>query len=286
MRPALAAVTDLRAVVTDLDGTIVRPDETVSAATIAAIAALRAAEVPLIVATARTPAGISVLGPLLAEVSVAVCCNGAIGVARPNSEVLWQHWLDDSVVVELADHLAATWRDAGLGSYNGRSWLLSPGYYAARGRRPRGPQYVVPMAELRHRPASALAVCHPRLPAAELAAELSASGLLTGRGTIDFGADDVVDIAPPGVTKGAGVRAALEHLAIDPAAATAFGDGRNDLPVVAVVGQFVAMAGGDPGLLAAATAVTGSVMDDGFADFLQRIVVGYERSTMSPAARD
>ena len=91
MRPAPRAVTDLRAVVTDLDGTIVRPDGTVSAATVTVVAALRAAEVPLIVATARTPAGISVLGPVLAEVSVAVWCNGAIGLVRPGSEVLWQH---------------------------------------------------------------------------------------------------------------------------------------------------------------------------------------------------
>jgi Cof subfamily protein (haloacid dehalogenase superfamily) len=274
MRPDLGAPKDLRAVVTDLDGTIVRPDGTVSAATVAAVAALRAAGVPLIVATARTPAGISVLGPLLAEVSVAVCCNGAIGLARPGGELLWQHWLDDSVVAKLADYLAETWPDAGLGNYNGRSWLLSPGYFAARGRRPRGPQHVVSVAELRHRPASTLAVCHPRLSAAEVAGKLIASGVLAERATIDFGADDVVDIAPPGVTKGAGVRAALEHLAIDPAAATAFGDGRNDLPIVAVVGRFVAMAGGDPGLLAAAAAVTGSVIDDGFADFLKPIFSG------------
>jgi len=286
MRPAPGAVTDLRAVVTDLDGTIVRPDGTVSAATVTAVAALRAAEVPLIVATARTPAGISVLGPVLAEVNVAVCCNGAIGLVPPAREVLWQHWLDESLALELADHLAATWPDAGLGSYNGQSWLLSPGYHAARGRRPRGPQHVMPVAELRHRPASTLAVCHPRLSAEEVAAKLTASGLLAGRATIDFGADDVVDIAPPGVTKGTGVRAALEHLAIDPAAATAFGDGRNDLPVVTVVGQFVAMAGGDPGLLAAAAAVTGSVMDDGFAGFLQPILGAREQSTTSVSPND
>jgi Cof subfamily protein (haloacid dehalogenase superfamily) len=281
VRPDLKAVRDLHAVVTDLDGTIVRPDETVSAATVAAVAALRAAEVPLIVATARTPAGISVLGTVLAEISVAVCCNGAIGVVPRGSEVLWQHWLDHSVVAELADHLAARWPDAGIGSYNGRSWLLSPGYYAARGRRPRGPQHVVPVAELRRRPASTLAVCHPRLSAADVAAKLTASGVLAGRATIDFGADDVVDIAPPGVTKGTGVRAALEHLAIDPATATAFGDGRNDLPVITVVGHFVAMAGGDPRLVAAAAAVTGSVMDDGFARFLQPAFVGHEQSTTS-----
>jgi len=267
----LAAVPDLGAVVTDLDGTIVRPDETVSAATINALAALRSAGVPVIVATGRTPAGISVLGPVLAEVSAAVCCNGALGVIPPSGDVLWQHWLDDSVVPELADYLAATWPEAGLGSYDGESWMLSPGYFAAGGRRPRGQQHVVPVAEIRQRPACSVAVRHPRLPAGEVAAELTASGVLSGRATIDYGAEDAIDIAPSGVTKGAGVRAALEHLAIDPAAVTAFGDGRNDLPVVAVVGQFIAMAGGDPGLLAAAAAVTGSVLDDGFADFIQPI---------------
>lgn len=259
------------AVITDLDGTIVRPDETVSTATTAAVAALRAAGVPLIAATARTPAGITVLGPLLAEVSAAVCCNGALGVGAAGTGVLWQHWLDDMVVVNLADYLTATWPEAGLGSYDGRSWLLSPGYYAARGRRPRGPQYVVPVAEIRQRPASTLAVCHPRLPASEVTAELTASGVLAGLATIDFGADDVADIAAAGTSKGSGVSAALEHLGVEPAAAIAFGDGRNDLPVVAVVGQFVAMAGGDAGLIAAATAVTGSVTDDGFADFIQSI---------------
>lgn len=151
--------------------------------------------------------------------------------------------------------------------------------HTARGRRPRGPQHVVPVADLRGHRASTLAVCHPRLLAAEVAAELTASGLLAGRATIDYGADDVVDIAPRGITKGTGVRASLEHLAIDPSAATAFGDGLNDLPVVAVVGQFVAMTGGDPSLLAVAAAVTGSVVDDGFADFIKPILIDHEMTT-------
>jgi hydroxymethylpyrimidine pyrophosphatase-like HAD family hydrolase len=47
----------IRAVITDLDGTIVRPDGTVSLATAVAVRALRAARLPLILATARTPAG-------------------------------------------------------------------------------------------------------------------------------------------------------------------------------------------------------------------------------------
>jgi len=200
-----------------------------------------------------------------------VCCNGALGLGAAGSELLWQHWLDDQAVPDLVDFLAAAWPEAGLGSYDGGSWLLSPGYYAARGRRPRGPQYVVPVAELRQRRASTLAVCHPRLPAGAVVSELTASGVLAGRATIDFGGDDVADIAPPGITKGAGVGAALELLGVEPAAVIAFGDGRNDLSVVSVVGQFIAMTGGDPALVAAAAVATGSVTDDGFADFLRPI---------------
>ena len=183
---------------TDLDGTIVRPDETVSAATLAAVAALRSAAVPLIVATGRSPAGVTVLGPVLADVSVAVCCNGAIGYVPGDGQVLWQHWLDNSVARELADYLAATWPEAGLGSYDGGTWLLSPGYFRARGRRPRGPQHVVSVTELCQRPASTLTVRHPRLSAGEVAAELTAAGVLTGRATIEYGADDAIDIAPIG----------------------------------------------------------------------------------------
>jgi Cof subfamily protein (haloacid dehalogenase superfamily) len=281
MLPDMPVLTGVDAVVTDLDGTIVRPDRTLSVGTVAAVAALRAAGVPLIVATARTPAGITVLGPVLAEVGAAVCCNGAIGLGAGGAGVLWQHWLDDTVVPDLADHLAVTWPEAGLGSYDGLGWLLSPGYYAARGRQPRGPQRVAPVAELCQRPASTLAVCHPRLPAGQVAAELAASGLLAGRATIDYGADDVVDIAPAAVNKGTGVRAALAGLGIDPARAIAFGDGRNDLPVAAVVGRFVAMADGDPSLLEAAAAVTGSVTDDGFADFIGSALVGHEVNPIS-----
>jgi haloacid dehalogenase-like hydrolase len=130
MLPDLAGVAELEAVVTDLDGTIVRRDGTISVGTVAAVAALRAVGVPLIAATARTPAGICVLGPLLAEISAAVWCNGAIGLGAAGAGVLWQHWLAGPVVPELADFLAVTWPEAGLGSYDGSGWLLSPCYYA------------------------------------------------------------------------------------------------------------------------------------------------------------
>jgi hypothetical protein len=272
----------VRAVVTDLDGTIVRADGSVSAATSAAARALRAAGIPLVAATARTPAGLTVLGPLLADVTMAVCCNGAIGLGRAGAAVRWQECLSQQVVSDLVGLLTAVLPGAGLGSYDGRGWALSPEYYAARGRRPRGGQRVLGVPEICRRAACALAVCHPDLPAPGLAGLLTASGLLDGRATISYGADDVVDIAPAGVDKGTGVRRALESLRIQAAAAVGFGDGHNDLPMVPVVGRFVAMADAGPQLREVADEVTQSIAADGFAGWLSRAGLDLGPATPQP----
>lgn len=65
--PALARIVrgmQIRAVVTDVDGTIAREDGLVSAATLRASRALTAVGVPLVAATARTPIGLVALQPL------------------------------------------------------------------------------------------------------------------------------------------------------------------------------------------------------------------------------
>jgi hydroxymethylpyrimidine pyrophosphatase-like HAD family hydrolase len=69
----------IRAVVTDLDGTIVGKDGSVSAATVQASRELAKKGIPLIAATARTPNGLAVLRPLMPAITAAVCCNGESG---------------------------------------------------------------------------------------------------------------------------------------------------------------------------------------------------------------
>jgi hydroxymethylpyrimidine pyrophosphatase-like HAD family hydrolase len=260
----------VRAVVTDLDGTIVRSDGSISPATAAAATALHLAGIPLIAATARTPAGIGILGPVQDQLTAAVCCNGAIGLGTAGRDVAWQDVMDPGVVSDLAGWLAAELPGAGIGAYDGQGWSLSPEYYAARGRAPRGSQQVMPVGDFGRRHFCVVAVCHAEVAAATLAAMLSASGLLDGRATVDYGADDIVDIAPPGADKGTGVRRALALLGIDPARAVAFGDGPNDRAMIGAVGRFVAVASGFPDVLAAATEVTEGIDGDGFAGWLRR----------------
>jgi hydroxymethylpyrimidine pyrophosphatase-like HAD family hydrolase len=265
----------VRAVVSDLDGTIVLPGGVLSPATIAAVQALHAADIAFVPATARTPAGLFVIEPVLPQVSAVVCCNGAIGLGPGGADLLWQEHFGAGVVPDLAALLGTALPGSGLASYDGRAWALSPPYIEALavwapGRLHWGNQEVVPMPELSLRPASLLAVCHPDLPAAELADLLARPGVLDDRATITFAADQVVNISPAGVDKGTGVRRALAALGVDPAGAVAFGDAPNDLPVIGSVGRFVAMANSTPQVLAAAAETTGSVTADGFAAWLSR----------------
>jgi hypothetical protein len=70
------------AVVMDLDGTVIRRDGAVSEATLHAAQVLKERGVPLLAATARTPAGVDTLHTLSPFLTFAVCCSGAVGPDR------------------------------------------------------------------------------------------------------------------------------------------------------------------------------------------------------------
>ncbi len=67
-----------------------------------------------------------------------------------------------------------------------------------------------------------------------------------------------------------GVRMLCRHLGIDLSEAAAFGDDENDLEVLRVCGQGIAVANAIPEALAAADFVTGSNLQDGVADYIER----------------
>jgi hypothetical protein len=253
-----------RAVVTDLDGTIVRDDGSVSAATLTAAEQLRSRGIPLVAATARTPAGIRVLETLRPYLAVAVCCGGALGASPADGRTLWRDDLAPASV-DLVVRLVAGWFPAaGVAAYDGRRWLMTPDYAATRGAAPRGPSTVVPLGALTRSPACAMAVCHPDLDAGELARGLTSAGL-DGSVTVTWSGLGVVDIMAAGVDKYTGVSRALDRLAVPAPDTVVFGDMPNDLPMFRLCGYRVAMGNAHPEVRAAADAVARSVDDDGFA---------------------
>ena len=80
------------------------------------------------------------------------------------------------------------------------------------------------------------------------------------------------EVLPPGVNKGSGVAALLEHLGVPPDAAVACGDAENDVEMLRLVGVGVAMGNAKPPALAAADVVVASNDDDGVAEAVRRFV--------------
>jgi Cof subfamily protein (haloacid dehalogenase superfamily) len=256
------------AVVTDLDGTVVRSDETVSAATIEACRSLRARDIPVIAATARSPAGVRALQDLAPLLALAVCCGGSVGYAPESGSLLWRDTLQADAVRALLAFVRTALPEAGVAVYDGDSWRMTEAYLAIRTSRHRGPSAVVPVEALSEGSACAMTLCHPELAPAELIPLLAARGPALN---LSYAGPEIVEIAPAGIDKASGVARALREVGVPADRAVAFGDMPIDIPMFTVVGHSVAMADAPPEVLAAATSVTPTVAEDGFATALSRL---------------
>ncbi|CAI5944073.1 unnamed protein product, partial [Closterium sp. NIES-64] len=88
------------------------------------------------------------------------------------------------------------------------------------------------------------------------------SAATAGRATVTQAVPDMLEILPPGQSKGAGVRVLLDHLKLSAEQVMAIGDGENDLEMIEMVGWGVAMANGSEKTKAVAKATVASNDDD------------------------
>jgi Cof subfamily protein (haloacid dehalogenase superfamily) len=90
--------------------------------------------------------------------------------------------------------------------------------------------------------------------------------------TIVQALDYMVEILPPGASKGDGLRRVLAHLQIDPARVMALGDGENDVEMLQLAGLGVAMGNAMPAAQQAADVITATNDEDGVAQALARFL--------------
>jgi len=81
-----------------------------------------------------------------------------------------------------------------------------------------------------------------------------------------------LDLAPEGITKASALEWVRGRLDVPAADTLAIGDGRNDLEMFGWAGRSVAMGQSSAEVLAAADQVTASVLDDGAALVLERLL--------------
>jgi HAD superfamily hydrolase (TIGR01484 family) len=260
-------------VATDLDGTLLRDDETVSRRTRDALAAVTAAGAAHIIVTGR---GVPWTRHVLDDLGyhgIAVCGQGAQVYHAGEHRLLTSLTLDRQlaglalakIAAEIGPLAVAASRDGLDGDV-----LIGPGYRVQEGPLPYVP-YEDP-ADLWAAPLTKLYIQHPDLDDDALAqtARLVVGALVD----IVVAGPGIVEVLPLGLSKATGLSLAARRLGLRAADTIAFGDMPNDIPMFGWAAHGVAMANAHDELKAVAHEITDSNEDDGIAVVLERLLAG------------
>jgi len=259
----------VRLVASDLDGTLLRPDETVSGRTRAALAAARRAGITVVLVSGRQPRSLGPIAERIGVGGIAICANGAL---------LWDldsgRLVDSSpLAVDLAARLVRALREAVPGALFAveleGGFGREAGWDDGLGGAPAG-ALEADALELIGGPVVKLLVRHPTLPFAEVAERARAA--VGDEAVVTWAGLRLVEISAAGVTKAFALERLCRRLGIDAAEVVAVGDMENDLAMLAWAGTAVAVANAAPEVLEAADEVTASNTEDGVAQLLERIL--------------
>jgi hydroxymethylpyrimidine pyrophosphatase-like HAD family hydrolase len=264
-------------IATDLDGTLVRSDETVSGYSNDVLARVRAAGIPIVGATGRGPRLTDLVRNDIPSADYLVMGGGGrvVDVSDPEHPVvLRDERLDGAVLADLLALLeaevgtlsilveAGDGQDAPLWGDPDPAWRY-PEVVEARVRAEAlaGP---VIKGFARH------AACD-----ADTLLGVARSVVPPGVATVTQAGLGYIEICPAGVDKGSGLAVVALALGVDPADVLVFGDMPNDVPMFNWAGfGRVAVANAHPVVLALADEVTLSNDEDGVAVYLDGILTG------------
>ncbi|MFB7497364.1 HAD family hydrolase [Streptomyces sp. NPDC056161] len=259
-------------VATDLDGTLLRSDGSVSRRTRDALATAAAAGAAHIVVTGRAVPWTRHILDDLGYQGLAVCGQGAqvydAGEHRLLTAVTLDRQLAGVALAKIEVEVGPLFLAASRSGLDGEV-LVGPGY-AVTGSLPSTP--FTDVADLWAAPLTKIYIQHPELSDDELAeaARRAAGGFVT----VAMAGEGVVELLPLGLTKATGLSVAARRLGLKPADTIAFGDMPNDIPMFGWATHGVAMANAHEELKAVAHEVTSSNDEDGIAVVLERLLNG------------
>lgn len=267
----------ISAVISDIDGTLVTNERVLTERSCFAASALRRAGIAFSIISSRPPRGITDLIKRLGITTPSGCFNGGI-LLGPDLSVIQQHLLPPDVarlaVDVITSHGAAVW------VFSGSDWLLQnpAGAYVDHEARTVG---FAPIAVTDFGRA---------LDGAAKIVGVSKNAILLKRceaeGRVVLGADATVarsqlyylDVTSRLANKGAALLAMSKLLSIPTANIVVIGDGANDVAMFRQSGLSIAMGNAETSVKAAADFVTGSNGEEGFAEAIDRIILGGDRT--------
>jgi hydroxymethylpyrimidine pyrophosphatase-like HAD family hydrolase len=259
---------NVRLVATDLDGTLLRSDGTISPRTRSALAALEKAGVALVVVTARPPRWMAPIGEITGHTGLAICANGAVTYDLRAERIVDRCLLPLDVAAEAVGRLLAAVPEGKFGVETGDEFVCEPGYM----RHQWDSELDAPTAEV----ADLVAMPSVKLLFGCPGWNLDDLSAVTVRAVGDLlevthsnPERVVIELSVKGVTKATTLARFCKSKDIPREDVLAFGDMPNDLPLLAWTGTSYAVANAHPDVLAAVIRHTASNDADGVAQVLE-----------------
>ncbi|MER7840203.1 HAD family hydrolase [Streptomyces sp. NPDC096040] len=266
----MVAPTPYSLIATDLDGTLLRTDDTLSERSLAALARAGRAGARHLVVTGRPAPRVRPLLDDLGCTGLAVCGQGAQVYDAGTARLLWSVTLDrelaETALGKIEAEVGQVYAAVDQDGVDGLT-LIEPGYLM--------PHPTLPALRVGRRddlwcaPISKVLLRHHTLSDDELAA--TARSVVGSLATVTMSGPGTVELQPCGVTKATGLALAADHLGLSREQAVAFGDMPNDIPMFDWASYGVAMANAHPELKTVADEITLSNEDDGIAVVLERL---------------
>ncbi|MEV7613184.1 HAD family hydrolase [Streptomyces sp. NPDC089799] len=260
-----------RLIATDLDGTLLRADESISERTREALAAATAAGAAHIVVTGRAVPWTRHILDDLGYRGLAVCGQGAqvyhAGEHRLLTSLTLDRQLAGLALAKIEAELGPVFLAASRDGLDG-DVLVGPGYRVQEGPLPY--VFLEDTAELWAAPLTKLYVQHPGLDDDTLAEK--AREVVGALVDVVVAGPNIVEILPLGLSKATGLSLAARRLGVKKTETIAFGDMPNDIPMFGWASHGVAMANAHRDLKAVADEVTTSNEEDGIAVVLERLL--------------
>jgi len=259
-----------RLIATDLDGTIVRSDGTISQRTFTAFARAEEAGARFVLVTGRPPRWMRSIAAAFGHRGTAICANGALTYDMATDTVIGQRLIPPEDLAAAAAVLRASIPGIGIAVEYPDGHAADEAYQSAR----RNVNATIPRVTddvLLARPAAKLLGRHMDHTADELLA--AAAPVLDGLVNVSHSnGKSLIEVSAANVSKASALALLAASLGIGPESVVAFGDMPNDLPMLTWAGTSCAVANAHPDVLAAATHVIGSLADDGVAAYLEALL--------------
>lgn len=239
-------------VVTDLDGTFLSPDGTVSAENRAAVLAAQGVGIPVLFATGRPVRWLDVIRDLPGSHPTVIASNGAVLYDLGADTMLDRLCLDPDVTVRAVRAIRAAVPTAAFAFESGTRFGYEPGYRTLRADDGSDPAVFSGSADdLAGRRDCVKMLVQDRTQTADelLAAVLSVVGdALTVTHSVTSG-HGLVEVSGPGVSKASMLERCCRRLGVDRALVAAFGDMPNDVDMLTWAGMPHVVANAHPRLL-------------------------------------